>query len=119
VGRIQCFTRGADGALWQAWLENGQWFGWQNLGGVISSAPSAVAWSGDQIHVFARGAATSSMYHIYYSGGRWSGWEDLGEVISSAPGCVSWAAGRIDCFASGSDSLAYSADAGILWRFYQ
>jgi hypothetical protein len=39
--RFDTFTRGAGGALWHRWWENGVWHDWENLGGSLDSAPAA------------------------------------------------------------------------------
>ncbi len=41
-GRMDVFAMGCDYALWHIWFED-RWSGWENLGGVINSTPSAVS----------------------------------------------------------------------------
>jgi hypothetical protein len=81
------------------------WFGWENLGGVLTSAPSASSWASGRLDTFARGT-DSALWHKWYQNG-WSGWESLGGVLTSAPGAVSWGNGRIDVFARGTDSALW------------
>src|SRR6266566_1084268 len=42
--RIDVFVRGAGDALFQKAYDNNQWYTWNNLGGVMTSDPSAVSW---------------------------------------------------------------------------
>lgn len=76
------------------------WHGWENLGGQITSRPSAVSWANNRIDVVARGL-DSAVWHRWWDGNAWFGWENLGGLIHGAPAICSWASGRLDIFAVG------------------
>jgi len=78
------------------------WYGYENLGGIITSRPSAVSWGPNRIDVVARGT-DSAVYHRWWDGVSWKGWENLGGQIQGAPAICSWASGRLDIFAWGMD----------------
>ena len=66
------------------------WYGYESLGGVITSKPSATSWAANRIDVVARGT-DSAAYHrwwdgTHWNGSAWSGEEDLGGVLSSGAG---------------------------------
>jgi len=82
------------------------WFGWENLGGVITSKPSAVSWANNRIDVVARGT-DSAVYHRWWDGSHWLGWESLGGTVQGGPAICSWASGRLDIFALGTDHHLY------------
>jgi IPT/TIG domain-containing protein len=106
-------TGNGDGALHHTFNTNVRptWSPWENLGGVLTSAPSAVSWGNqNRIDVFARGS-DYGLWHAWWDGTRWGGWEPLGGVLNSDPAVTSWGSGRLDVFAAGQD--------GGLWhRFY-
>jgi C1A family cysteine protease len=82
------------------------WYGFETLGGVLTSTPNAVSWSENRIDVVARGT-DSSVYHKWWDGSHWNGWENLGGQIHGAPAICSWAKGRLDIFAVGLDHHLY------------
>jgi hypothetical protein len=79
------------------------WSAWQDLGGVITSAPAAVSWGGGRIDVFARGGAGEVVQRFKDSNNPWSPWGTPGElrgmVLRSAPSCTSIEANTINCVA--------------------
>ncbi len=82
------------------------WQGWQSLGGIITSKPSAVSWGNNRIDVVARGT-DSAVYHRWWNGSNWFGWENLGGIIQGGPAICSWASGRLDIFAVGTNHHMY------------
>ncbi len=82
------------------------WHGYEGLGGVITSKPSAVSWANNRIDVVARGT-DSAVYHRWWDGANWQGWESLGGIVQGAPAICSWASGRLDMFAVGTDHKMY------------
>ena len=76
------------------------WYGYENLGGVITSKPNAASWAANRIDVVARGT-DSAVYHKWWDGVHWNGWESLGGLIQDAPAICSWGNGRLDIFAVG------------------
>jgi cytochrome c553 len=101
-GRVDCFLRGTDGQLWQAWGTGSQLV-LNPLGGVINEAVSCTAPQANQLHCMARGADNAAWVQRW-DGTRWSGWRPHGGVLSSAPSCASWGPGRSDCFVLGTGS---------------
>src|SRR6266545_1782557 len=104
--RMDVFARGASNQLLHRWYAYGWWSGWENLGGTLSSAPSAVSWGFGRVDVFARGASNQLLHRSWASGG-WSGWENLGGVLSSAPDVAAWGSGRLDVFVRGGANQAW------------
>jgi hypothetical protein len=84
----------------------GGWSRWENLGGVLTSAPAAASWAPNRLDTFVRGT-DNALYHKWWDGSRWSGWERLGGSLTSAPGAVSWGPNRIDVFVRGTDNAMY------------
>jgi hypothetical protein len=82
------------------------WFGWEFLGGIITSKPSAVSWANNRIDVVARGT-DSAVYHRWWDGSNWQGWESLGGTLQGGPAICSWASGRLDVFRVGFDHQLY------------
>jgi uncharacterized protein YvpB len=115
--RLDTFIRGADNALWRKSWNGSGWSGWQSLGGLLSSEPTAVASAGGRIDVFIRGA-DFALWHRVFDGTTWGGWRSLGDRLVSGPAVASSAPGRLDLFAVGADlSLLYkfSSDSGSSW----
>jgi hypothetical protein len=83
-----------------------QWQGWESLGGILTSRPSAVSWGPDRIDVVVRGT-DSAVAHRWWDGNTWLGWESLGGIIHGAPAICSWASGRLDIFGVGTDHQLY------------
>lgn len=84
----------------------GRWSRWEDLGGVITSAPAAASWARNRLDTFARGT-DNALWHKWWDGSRWSDWESLGGTLTSAPAAVSWGANRIDVFARGQGDRLY------------
>jgi hypothetical protein len=82
------------------------WSGWESLGGIITSKPSATSWGTDRIDAVARGT-DSAVYHRWWDGAHWGGWESLGGNCQSGPAICSWAPGRLDTFVVGTDHQLY------------
>lgn len=78
------------------------WSEWEDLGGVLTSAPAVSSWQANRVDVFARGQ-NLAMWHKYWSATRWSDWEDIGGSFTSAPAAVSWSPNRIDIFGRGQN----------------
>jgi hypothetical protein len=105
--RVDAFARNSSNQLIHRWYAYGAWSSWENLGGTLTSAPTAVSWGPGRIDVFARGS-DNQLIHRWYASGRWSsGWESLGGVLTAAPGAVSWGSGRLDVFVRGVDNRLY------------
>ncbi len=96
-----------------------QWSDWENLGGVLTSGPTAASWGANRLDVFVRGL-DSAMWHKWWNGSSWSDWENLGGALSSDPDCVSWSLNRIDCFVRGpADALWHKWWDGSSWSGWE
>ncbi len=98
---------------------NSNWSNWEDLGGILTSAPAAASWAPNRLDVFARGQ-NQALWHKYWDGSRWSDWEDLGGILTSAPAAVSWGPNRIDVFARGQNNhLWHKYWNGSRWSNWQ
>jgi len=82
------------------------WYGYEGLGGTLTSKPSAASWAADRIDVVARGT-DSAVWHRWWDGTSWNGWESLGGSAQSGPAISSWGANRLDVFVVGTDHALY------------
>ena len=94
------------------------WSQWEDLGGMLTSAPTVASWSPNRLDVFARGL-NQALWHIYWNGARWSAWENLGGVLLSAPAAVSWGPNRIDVFTRGRNQALYIYWDGVRWSAWE
>src|SRR5450759_1244729 len=92
--------------------------GWESLGGVLTSDPTAVSWGPNRLDVFARGS-DNAMWHKFYDGSRWSGWASLGGSLTSAPDASSCAAGHLDVFTTGANAGLYPLGFNGSWGSWQ
>jgi len=118
--RLDVFAVGTDFALHHQVLWDGALSktpGWENLGGIFISAPTAATAFGEaRIDVFGLGL-DRALYHKTWDGEWWShDWERLGGIFSSDASTVSWAQGRLDIFVRGADfTLRHRAYDGTNW----
>ncbi|MBZ4667057.1 MAG: hypothetical protein JG775_209 [Defluviitaleaceae bacterium] len=82
------------------------WSEWEDLGGVLTSAPAVASWQPNRLDVFGRGQ-NNALWHKWWDGSRWSEWEDLGGILTSAPGAESWGRNRIDVFGRGQNNALW------------
>lgn len=79
------------------------WTAWQDLGGLVTSAPAAVSWGSGRIDVFVRGSNGEVLQRFKDGAGSWSNWATPGELrgltLRSAPSCTSIEANTINCVA--------------------
>lgn len=74
-GRIDQFVRGGDAKLWHNWRRPGEgWSAWQDLGGILSSSPSAAALNINNIIVSAQGA-DGKLWSCEWDGADWRWYE--------------------------------------------
>ena len=97
---LMLFVRGQDGAVWWNTFSNNTWFGWDSLGGGVTSAPSAGLRYGTRtVDLAARGTNNQLYHRSLVDGQSWSAWESLGGNIGSAPAVVGFSTlGSIDIF---------------------
>jgi hypothetical protein len=99
--RLDVFARDASGrASTTTWTVAGL-SPWTDLGGVITSAPKALALATDELVVFARGLD----FALWMRGILPASipWASRGGLIASDPAPVSWGGSRIDVFVRGFD----------------
>ncbi|MDD3168984.1 MAG: sialidase, partial [Eubacteriales bacterium] len=95
------------------------WSDWEDLGGILTSAPAVASWQINRLDVFGRGQ-NQALWHKWWDGSRWSDWEDLGGILTSAPGAVSWGPNRIDVFGVGQNqSLWHKWWDGSRWSAWE
>jgi peptidoglycan/xylan/chitin deacetylase (PgdA/CDA1 family) len=83
--RLDVFVRATNGNhLWHRWSNGGRWSGWEDLGGVLTSAPTVTSSAAGHLDVFARGT-DRQMWHKWWDGVRWSDWQAVGGILTSAP----------------------------------
>lgn len=83
-----------------------RWSQWEDLGGVLTSAPGVASWAPNRLDTFVRGT-DNALYHKWWNGSRWSDWENLGGTLTSSPTAVSWGNNRIDVFARGRSNRLF------------
>jgi predicted Zn-dependent protease len=52
--------------MWHKWWDGSAWRGWENLGGILTSAPAAVSWGLNRIDTFVRGT-DNAMWHKWWA----------------------------------------------------
>lgn len=78
-------VRAGDGHLLHSYWNGMHWYGWEDLGGVLTATPTAVARGPHRLNVFGRGS-DGRIYHKGYEINRWSEWQLIDDlVIASAP----------------------------------
>src|SRR5579872_5899183 len=101
---VECFYRGADNHLRHRWYWHGSgWSEEHDLGGSLTSAPTAVSWGPDRIDCFYRGL-DNHLKHRWWNGSSWGYEEDLGGILASAPSVSSLGPNHLDCFYRGQDN---------------
>jgi Repeat of unknown function (DUF346) len=119
--QVDVFVKGSDNNLHHSFHTDFSptWSAWVNLGGNLTSAPTAVSWGNqNRIDVFVRGT-DNGVWHKWWTGTAWTGWEGLGGSLTSAPVVTSWAAGRLDLFARGTDNQLWHRSFGGGWSGWE
>jgi glucose/arabinose dehydrogenase len=102
--RIHLFARGTNGHLLHTTTTGNSFPAWQDLGGALTSAPTAAMVDGRTIDVFARTGSGDSLSRIRWDGTRWTTWTNLGGIITAAPAAsADVASGVVTVLAPGSD----------------
>ncbi|MCW3001849.1 MAG: hypothetical protein JWQ20_1147 [Conexibacter sp.] len=139
-GRIDVFSRGADGALWQGSFSGSaatRWYWYKTTDGpsdgpALASSPSVSRnVTTGRIDVFARGG-DNALWQAYWPGGSANRWywykindgTAAGPALASAPTVLhDHATGRFDVFARGADNTLwqgfYGGDSATRWYWYQ
>ena len=98
--------RAYDSSVCSGWCA----FGWESLGGTLTSAPAAVSWGANRIDIFVGGGSNALHQKVFNSSG-WSGWYNLGGSLTSDPTVSSKGADQLDIYArnagNGLSSLHY------------
>src|SRR5215213_10232467 len=69
---VQVFARGKDVHLWWQWWNASKWSGWIDLGGNLTSGPSAISYGSTEVRVFFIDANRSLSYKWYdWDNGEW------------------------------------------------
>ena len=112
--RLDTFVTGTDSALYHKWWNGSAWgpslTGYERMGGVCLSPPTAVAWGPNRLDVFVIGA-DRALYHKWWNGSAWgpslTGYERMGGVCTSPPRVTAWGPNRLDVFVTGTDRALY------------
>ncbi|HXE64993.1 MAG TPA: hypothetical protein VN519_15725 [Bryobacteraceae bacterium] len=106
-GLLYAFVRGVDDALWvnqepSLW----SWSGWNSLGGVLTSNPTAAVNSEGRVEAFVAGSHKGVWHKSQTAPGAetWNDWTTLGGVISGDVFAVADANSSLNLFVIGSDS---------------
>jgi hypothetical protein len=120
--RLDVFTRGTDGAVYQRTGTAAdsppfaQWGSWLRIDGLVTSGVDATSSAAGRVDLFARGPSNELLHNIQQSG-TWSGWQSLGGDLTSDPTAISAEAGRIDVFARcAEDALHHWSFSQGVWR---
>lgn len=118
---VRLFVRGENDELRMSGFDGASWSSWEDLGGELASAPSAVAWSDERIDVFAR-SHDNALLHRYFDAqvSTWSAWESNLVGIGGAPVVSSWTPGRLDLFIKSTVGglFYYWYDRNWYWYFH-
>jgi Pro-kumamolisin, activation domain/Repeat of unknown function (DUF346) len=106
ANRLDVFVKGTDNALYHKSWNGSSWAAYENLGGILTSAPKAVSWGPNRLDVFVKGT-DNALYHKSWNGTAWGGWESLGGILDSAPNAVSWGPNRLDVFCKGTNNALF------------
>jgi hypothetical protein len=123
--RIDLFGLGLDYAMYHKmfWgsFDQDDLSGWQNLGGVFTSAPAAINWAGSRVDVFGVGMDHAMYTKTRVSGDAWSpNWLRLGGTFTSTATMVSHTSNQLDIFARGADfTLRGNHTDGSTWFGWQ
>ena len=103
--RIDVFVRATDNSIRQKYFSGSSWSpDYINLGGDMTSDPTAASWGPNRIDLFARDTTGSLQHRYVVSGNPWSAWEDLGGYFVGSPDACSWGDRRLDIFARSTNN---------------
>ncbi len=106
--RLDLFGLGLDYAMyhkrfWGTFDRNDNQNPWQNLGGIFTSAPAAIAWANERVDVFGLGTDHAMYQKTAIGNGAWSAnWQRLGGTFTSAASLVV-TGNQLNLFARGND----------------
>ena len=122
ANRIDVFAvNSSDRALHQRTAKGDGWTSdWTPLGGIFTSAASAVSWGSGRLDVFARGS-DFTLRHRAFENGHWlTDWQNYGGSLACAPVAVSRGPNLIDIVAVDHDgSLAHRWWDGSDWSDWE
>lgn len=106
--RIDVFAvKADDGHMIHCWWDGSRWNGWEDMGGILTAAPTVLSRGVNRLDCFGRGT-DGQVYYKAWNGTSWSNWRGLGGLaLASAPAATA-TAGGIAIYGRGVD--------GALWR---
>lgn len=118
TGRVDIFGRSPSQTLQHWWgPSNGSVssLSFEDLGGVLTSEPSAASWGAGHVAVFMRGS-NGELWYLQWDNGSATGWLSLGGAITWNPDVVSRGPGHLVVFARWTDrTIRYREYSGGAW----
>jgi SpoIID/LytB domain protein len=105
-GAVTAFATVPGTGVWTRSLAAGRWGGWTKIGGSTTGDLAAASPAAGVADLYARGAATGSLYARRFAGGRWGGWTNTGGALST--GVFAAAVGATtDVWTLGTNTVTY------------
>jgi hypothetical protein len=119
---LDLLLRASDDTLRRSHYDGSAWGAWENLGGMISTAPAAVVAPGSgALWAFARGV-DGALWHCAYAGSACA-WQRLdapaGVELASKPAAIVAGAGQVAVYARGSDDALWQIVHDGAWGAWQ
>jgi hypothetical protein len=124
ANRLDIFAVGYEGNLWHKWWDGSGWGGWQNLAGggqeqcifnvQLIGTPSAAAWNGSYLSVFARGI-DGTLNHCEWNGSSWIA-DPVADYLTGDPTVISPGGSRLDVFMLGDGRASRAGHSYHQWK---
>jgi hypothetical protein len=85
----------------------GTWSDWEDVGGVIISAPSAASRVAERLTVVARGTTNKITFRSWTEGSGWADWQDLGGPFAYDPAIISGKPDQYTVYGVGTGQNVY------------
>jgi hypothetical protein len=111
-GQVHIFYALTNGALVRRYGNpfSPQGLGWQDLGGVAGSEPSATSWGAGHVATFVRGSNGALYYLMWDTNNAGTGWQSLGGQVTWNPFGIATAPGQMTVFYRGANRQLYYLD---------
>jgi hypothetical protein len=108
-GHVDCFYRGPNMSLMHRSFDGQNWTPEENLGGYLTTGPSAAATGQGAFSVFYRGR-DNALWFRSFDGRNWGAEQSQPANLTSAPAAVSPGPGQVDCFYRGTNYAIWNRD---------